>query len=734
MKKFLSMVLMAAMLLTLGAAFPKVNISASAATAGDEIGSYDIQRFNNLWGTPSSNVVLAITPGNALTGKYFNKIYAEYDSDEGCYIVQKKVWNLRDFNEDGSTFVVPQNGLGLLFNYAPLSALSDSRLREMWMTWQQVKVGDKVYLSDMDVATLKLGSSPKATFKVGDNRPEPADTPLTGKTIVALGDSITVGGGWTEELEDFFGCRVVNAGMGGDTAAGALSSRFDMLVPQHNPDFVIISYGINDCLAARLDKPTLKHIEDFKANMKKLYDKATAIGAKVVFQNANNIKVSVYEESHNKDGRFDEFNGVQGYIDLWEQSLKDLARELEVPLVDLYNMWRQEIPSDTAGITEYLVDTVHPNDKGFDKNMEVIINTWGWEICTKYFADLSKADGCPAVVEDGIIKNVPEGTTVAEFKAMFSGARNAYRGNLLLTADTALQTGDEIDFRAEGENYVIVVPIEMGNYTVDFKATTGGSISATQPLSLPYGTAVSSIALPTPTANEGYRFARWYVSDSIVSENMTIVAEFEQVTHTVSFVASTGGALLGATSVTVLDGTSYTAITFPEVKALKGYEFVKWEKSVEGSKVKSDVTITAIFQKIADCTVTFVAGEGGTLSGTTSVDVASGTAVSTLTFPTANANDGYAFDKWEYSANTVTGDMTITAVFKKLAALGDVNADGRITALDASLILQYDAMLINSLENMEGADVSGDGRITALDASLILQYDAMLIQDFPANK
>lgn len=65
---------------------------------------------------------------------------------------------------------------------------------------------------------------------------------------------------------------------------------------------------------------------------------------------------------------------------------------------------------------------------------------------------------------------------------------------------------------------------------------------------------------------------------------------------------------------------------------------------------------------------------------------------------------------------------------------GDVNGDGKIGALDASLILQYDAMIITKLEVEAAADVSGDGKIGALDASLILQYDAMIITEFPVNK
>ncbi len=671
MKKILSTFLVFVMILSLGTMYPMNKAEAGALTeTRTDIGSYDIQRFNNLWGTPSENVVVLFTPGENMNGKYFNKICAQYNSEKNCYVVIKKVWNLRDMAENGAVrYDVPENCIGLGFNYNPLIALSNTRIREMWLTWQQVKVGDEIRLSDVDVANQTLGADPKANFTAVRTEEPTTQGFFSGKTIVALGDSITVGGGWTEQLEELLDCRVVNAGMGGDTAAGAVSSRFDMLVPQHNPDIVIISYGINDCLAARLEKPTLQHIADYKAKMKTLYDKATAIGAKVVFQNANNIKVKTYEDSHNLDGRFAEFGGVQGYLDLWEQSLKDLARELNVPLVDLYNMWRNEIPNDAEGIAEYLVDNVHPNDKGFDKNMEVIEEAWTKAI-PNLLGWLDPETDCTAVLEDGVIKNIAEGTKVSTLLNMYINAENVVRNGSGLSSDAVLKTGDALVVRTDAGLYMVA--IEVGNYTVSFAATEGGTISSTAPISLAYGTAVSSLTFPTPTANEGYRFARWRCTDSIVSGNMTIVAEFEQVTHTVTFVAGEGGVLMGQTVITVLDGTSFSALPFPETRPRAGYEFVRWDKSVTGTKVKSDVTLTAVFKKIEE---------------------------------------------------------------EKEFILGDVDGDEKVNPFDASLILRLDAMLISEDSiNMDAADVSGDDKVDPFDASIILRYDAMLIDKFPADK
>lgn len=68
---------------------------------------------------------------------------------------------------------------------------------------------------------------------------------------------------------------------------------------------------------------------------------------------------------------------------------------------------------------------------------------------------------------------------------------------------------------------------------------------------------------------------------------------------------------------------------------------------------------------------------------------------------------------------------TIDIKYKPKLILGDVNRDGIISPLDASLILQ---LLVHKIEtkniDREAADVNGDQSITPQDASLILQHIA----------
>lgn len=74
-----------------------------------------------------------------------------------------------------------------------------------------------------------------------------------GSTVLALGDSLTFGTGATPEtsypsvLAGLTGWDVVNAGVAGDTSAGALA-RLPELLQKHSPRLVLVGIGGNDLL------------------------------------------------------------------------------------------------------------------------------------------------------------------------------------------------------------------------------------------------------------------------------------------------------------------------------------------------------------------------------------------------------------------------------------------------------------------------------------------------------
>ena len=60
--------------------------------------------------------------------------------------------------------------------------------------------------------------------------------------------------------------------------------------------------------------------------------------------------------------------------------------------------------------------------------------------------------------------------------------------------------------------------------------------------------------------------------------------------------------------------------------------------------------------------------------------------------------------------------------------LGDVNCDGEVNSIDAALVLQLSAALIDSVPCPENGDLNGDGAIDSMDAALILQREAGIIE------
>ena len=66
--------------------------------------------------------------------------------------------------------------------------------------------------------------------------------------------------------------------------------------------------------------------------------------------------------------------------------------------------------------------------------------------------------------------------------------------------------------------------------------------------------------------------------------------------------------------------------------------------------------------------------------------------------------------------------------------LGDVDGDGEVTSLDATLIQRQIAFMDVKDFNETAADVDGDGEVTSLDATYIQRYLAFMDVKFPIEQ
>ena len=80
---------------------------------------------------------------------------------------------------------------------------------------------------------------------------------------------------------------------------------------------------------------------------------------------------------------------------------------------------------------------------------------------------------------------------------------------------------------------------------------------------------------------------------------------------------------------------------------------------------------------------------------------------------------------------TATSTPTATPTPTPVCQLGDASGDGSVNAIDAALVLQLGAGLIDSLPCEAGADANDDGSINAIDSTLILQFVAGFIASLP---
>lgn len=212
----------------------------------------------------------------------------------------------------------------------------------------------------------------------------------------------------------------------------------------------------------------------------------------------------------------------------------------------------------------------------------------------------------------------------------------------------------------------------VAEYTVTF-LDWDNSVLSTQTVYA--GDAATAPADPVRT---GYTFTGWDVDFTNVQSNLTVTAQYQINTYTVTFVDGLTNETIS--TVTVNYGEAATA---PAAPAHAGYTFTGWDTAF--SNVTSNLTVTALYESnVVNYTVTYVAN--GETVGTDTVQSGNN-----VTLPaTATAPSGYTFAGWVtaelnnetttaptyYQGGTtygpITGDTTLYALFTRTQAGGKV--------------------------------------------------------------
>ncbi len=188
-------------------------------------------------------------------------------------------------------------------------------------------------------------------------------------TIVAFGDSVTHGAVaagemnyetvyWNRlrkkiiEKKDFVPVNVINAGIGGITAKDSLN-RIDSQVLCHNPDLVIVCFGLNDVNG---------ELEVYLSSLRTIFEKCLASGTDVIFMTPNMLNTYVAEHTdpiHYEYAKITAKMQNEGRMDLYIESAVKLAKEMNVTVCDCYSMWKER--NLTEDMTLHLANGInHP--------------------------------------------------------------------------------------------------------------------------------------------------------------------------------------------------------------------------------------------------------------------------------------------------------------------------------------------------------------------------------------
>ena len=191
------------------------------------------------------------------------------------------------------------------------------------------------------------------------------------------------------------------------------------------------------------------------------------------------------------------------------------------------------------------------------------------------------------------------------------------------------------------------------NVTVVFDTDGGSSVGA---VVVKKG---DKVAEPEDPTKENYEFNGWYLNEVLfdfetpINESITLVAKWNEVddtlTYTVIFKDYNGTVLKEEK---VEEGKGATA---PANPTREGYKFVGWDKTF--TNIKSDLTVTAVYEEIKNYSVVFKDYDGKVLSEQT-VEEGKG-----ATAPANPTREGYTFTGWDYDYSVITEDVVITAKY-----------------------------------------------------------------------
>ena len=189
------------------------------------------------------------------------------------------------------------------------------------------------------------------------------------RSIVFFGDSVTYGYGVDSEKDSYYAriskvmrsglfgdVTTVNAGVSGDDTAEGLS-RVTTDVTAHNPDIVIMAFGLNDCQNRGMTT------EEFHRNITNMIA-AMPSKTQVILATSN----SFLETGQST------WEDLNDSLDPFMDEIRTIARERELSLIDINRIWKDQLKRDSRHMESFYVDPTHPSAKGHGVIYEAYMN------------------------------------------------------------------------------------------------------------------------------------------------------------------------------------------------------------------------------------------------------------------------------------------------------------------------------------------------------------------------
>ena len=188
-------------------------------------------------------------------------------------------------------------------------------------------------------------------------------------TIVAFGDSVTHGAVAPDEINyetvywhrlakklnafrNYVPVNVINAGIGGITARGSIP-RMEKQVFAHDPDLVIVCFGLNDVNGT---------IEDYLSALREIFENCVSRNIETVFMTPNMLNTYVADfvaPVHLNYAAVTAKYQTEGRMDRYMTAACALATEMGVKVCDCYSYWKKL--SETEDTTRLLANGInHP--------------------------------------------------------------------------------------------------------------------------------------------------------------------------------------------------------------------------------------------------------------------------------------------------------------------------------------------------------------------------------------